>query len=77
MWGINTEIYLEDLQMYIHYRYKRFEELFHVSDQFEYLKIFDNNIKINGEYANCDSRKAFIIVLLSFKPTYVQSLANV
>ena len=46
MWGINTEIYLENLQMYIHYCYKRFEKLFHISDQFEYLKIFDNNIKL-------------------------------
>ena len=36
----------DNLQMLIHYRYKPFWELFHASDSFEYLKIFDKTSKL-------------------------------
>ena len=43
------------------------------------IRVFEDlwqNIQINGQYANCDSIKAFINVLLRSKIKYVQTLAN-
>ena len=42
---IQSYLSLEDLQMLIRYRYKQSEELFHVNDLLEYLKIFDKNLE--------------------------------